>query len=130
MCLLPSLASVRSRLYLLLLFSHPFSFFQCSGDHRALHSFPTRRSSDLRPMAMPATGAVNGTPASMRDMEAPHTVAMDRSEEHTSELQSLRHLVCRLLLEKKKTKLNAEVSGSLRHTYNLSTTVDVHSSMR
>src|SRR5471030_715850 len=28
--------------------------------------------------------------------------AGDRSEEHTSELQSLRHLVCRLLLEKKK----------------------------
>src|SRR5262245_64213762 len=28
----------------------------------------------------------------------------DRSEEHTSELQSLRHLVCRLLLEKKKNK--------------------------
>src|ERR1035441_10887628 len=27
---------------------------------------------------------------------------VDRSEEHTSELQSLRHLVCRLLLEKKK----------------------------
>src|ERR1035438_10578379 len=27
----------------------------------------------------------------------------DRSEEHTSELQSLRHLVCRLLLEKKTT---------------------------
>src|SRR5436853_4363818 len=27
-----------------------------------------------------------------------------RSEEHTSELQSLRHLVCRLLLEKKKEK--------------------------
>src|SRR5258705_9858873 len=27
----------------------------------------------------------------------------NRSEEHTSELQSLRHLVCRLLLEKKKT---------------------------
>src|SRR5258705_7273779 len=27
-----------------------------------------------------------------------------RSEEHTSELQSLRHLVCRLLLEKKKTE--------------------------
>src|ERR1035441_1867761 len=29
-------------------------------------------------------------------------LAKDRSEEHTSELQSLRHLVCRLLLEKKK----------------------------
>src|SRR5947199_4273486 len=31
-----------------------------------------------------------------------------RSEEHTSELQSLRHLVCRLLLEKKKKKGNAD----------------------
>src|SRR5205814_5745310 len=30
--------------------------------------------------------------------------AQIRSEEHTSELQSLRHLVCRLLLEKKKKK--------------------------
>src|SRR5437899_8301846 len=29
-------------------------------------------------------------------------VLCGRSEEHTSELQSLRHLVCRLLLEKKK----------------------------
>src|SRR5258705_7623163 len=29
--------------------------------------------------------------------------ATPRSEEHTSELQSLRHLVCRLLLEKKKS---------------------------
>src|SRR5262245_62519496 len=29
-----------------------------------------------------------------------------RSEEHTSELQSLRHLVCRLLLEKKKKEQN------------------------
>src|SRR5258705_9310828 len=33
---------------------------------------------------------------------------MGRSEEHTSELQSLRHLVCRLLLEKKKNnRVNA-----------------------
>src|SRR2546425_9434429 len=30
----------------------------------------------------------------------------DRSEEHTSELQSLAYLVCRLLLEKKKKKNN------------------------
>src|SRR5258705_9675722 len=30
--------------------------------------------------------------------------SLERSEEHTSELQSLRHLVCRLLLEKKKKK--------------------------
>src|SRR5258705_1959532 len=33
----------------------------------------------------------------------PEQFAGNRSEEHTSELQSLRHLVCRLLLEKKKT---------------------------
>src|SRR5258705_5271412 len=35
---------------------------------------------------------------------ARHMVS-ERSEEHTSELQSLRHLVCRLLLEKKKKKV-------------------------
>src|SRR2546422_1951922 len=34
--------------------------------------------------------------------------AQHRSEEHTSELQSRLHLVCRLLLEKKKKKLDAE----------------------
>src|SRR5262245_31737546 len=33
-----------------------------------------------------------------------HETFDPRSEEHTSELQSLRHLVCRLLLEKKKKK--------------------------
>src|SRR3712207_9024890 len=32
----------------------------------------------------------------------------DRSEEHTSELQSRQYLVCRLLLEKKKKKKNIE----------------------
>src|SRR2546425_9745317 len=32
-----------------------------------------------------------------------------RSEEHTSELQSLAYLVCRLLLEKKKKKTNTEI---------------------
>src|SRR2546422_2821700 len=32
-----------------------------------------------------------------------------RSEEHTSELQSRLHLVCRLLLEKKKKKNNAQI---------------------
>src|SRR5258705_5188640 len=35
-------------------------------------------------------------------------VHASRSEEHTSELQSLRHLVCRLLLEKKKKQMNDE----------------------
>src|SRR2546422_7362001 len=38
-----------------------------------------------------------------------YTPLSSRSEEHTSELQSRLHLVCRLLLEKKK-----------KHTYNLS----------
>src|SRR5258705_3104759 len=37
---------------------------------------------------------------------------LNRSEEHTSELQSLRHLVCRLLLEKKKHVSTS--SGHLR----------------
>src|ERR1035438_10678561 len=37
-----------------------------------------------------------------------------RSEEHTSELQSLRHLVCRLLLEKKFRRSGHMVSGSRR----------------
>src|SRR3989449_8610314 len=35
---------------------------------------------------------------------APYLSGSERSEEHTSELQSRLHLVCRLLLEKKKSK--------------------------
>src|SRR5262245_64418168 len=42
-----------------------------------------------------------GTAAELADVGAGDKAA-PRSEEHTSELQSLRHLVCRLLLEKKK----------------------------
>src|SRR5258705_14001919 len=41
---------------------------------------------------------------SVTPLRANHHDAGARSEEHTSELQSLRHLVCRLLLEKKKKK--------------------------
>src|SRR5258708_26807816 len=37
--------------------------------------------------------------------------AADRSEEHTSELQSPDHLVCRLLLEKKKNNQNISCSN-------------------
>src|SRR5438874_5143648 len=40
-------------------------------------------------------------------------LARQRSEEHTSELQSRRDLVCRLLLEKKKNKLTAKNSTHL-----------------
>src|SRR5947199_2778906 len=39
-----------------------------------------------------------------------------RSEEHTSELQSLRHLVCRLLLEKKKKKNKCRYRISKTHS--------------
>src|SRR5437870_7078169 len=38
-----------------------------------------------------------------------------RSEEHTSELQSRGHLVCRLLLEKKKIYMNTSVTNSEKH---------------
>src|SRR5689334_23656636 len=40
-----------------------------------------------------------------RDLVAGTTVYIPRSEEHTSELQSQFHLVCRLLLEKKKNNM-------------------------
>src|SRR5204862_4385290 len=53
------------------------------------------RSGDRRPRARPE--------ASARESRGRCAVgAGDRSEEHTSELQSRRDLVCRLLLEKKK----------------------------
>src|SRR5687767_15811093 len=36
---------------------------------------------------------------------------LERSEEHTSELQSLAYLVCRLLLEKKKNKIHSSYTA-------------------
>src|SRR5438874_5584007 len=74
----------------------PIFFFYLYGDHRDLHSFPTRRSSDLGPISGEWWRAGS------------HDYVGDdaqRSEEHTSELQSRRDLVCRLLLEKKKLVL-------------------------
>src|SRR3712207_7437061 len=41
-------------------------------------------------------------------------VGDERSEEHTSELQSRQYLVCRLLLEKKKNKMRAPLSKQKR----------------
>src|SRR5690349_23180771 len=41
---------------------------------------------------------------------------LNRSEEHTSELQSRRDLVCRLLLEKKKKKLNHHCLPDVQYT--------------
>src|SRR3712207_8142144 len=41
----------------------------------------------------------------------PGALQPDRSEEHTSELQSRQYLVCRLLLEKKKNPIESQVHG-------------------
>src|SRR5207253_10976545 len=86
-------------------------FFLSYGDNRALHSFPTRRSSDLV-WIFQTTGAgalrqKGLARASQGGLSVGDTytingfAAKNRSEEHTSELQSRGHLVCRLLLEKK-----------------------------
>src|SRR5262249_58012975 len=89
----------------------PLSFFYRSGAHRDLHSFPTRRSSDLsragaaRTARGPGGATTRGRPSSSDARRAgcrPSVRRAGRSEEHTSELQSLTNLVCRLLLEKKK----------------------------
>src|SRR5258708_12660170 len=53
------------------------------------------------------------TPSSARTVAGPRWKNFARSEEHTSELQSPDHLVCRLLLEKKNkrpTKLQSHYS--------------------
>src|ERR1035438_10740964 len=56
------------------------------------------RSNHLAPSSSGATALISpSTWIAPRDI-----ISIHRSEEHTSELQSLRHLVCRLLLEKKK----------------------------
>src|SRR5438132_2834165 len=95
------------------------SFFSSSGDHRDLHSFPTRRSSDLKaPNVVPNRAVaefwirypdpVYLAQVTDRVNDAARGAALatgtKRSEEHTSELQSHSDLVCRLLLEKKKKK--------------------------
>src|SRR5205809_7842189 len=82
-------------------------FFYCSGHHRDLHSFPTRRSSDLSCSPVTETRYLplreNNTERT-GVVEWMNDFTTSRSEEHTSELQSRLHLVCRLLLEKKKKK--------------------------
>src|SRR5699024_12561825 len=91
-----------------------FYFFVSGCDRlRDLHSFPTRRSSDLWNHFHQVAEIHTGRPkvvcqSCLTLLDHPHhksngTSAMGRSEEHTSELQSRFDLVCRLLLEKKKT---------------------------
>src|SRR5207237_9548052 len=87
------------------------SFFSSYRHHPDLHSFPTRRSSDLGPPARytrslcpRVTSVVRAVRrAKSRGGNAARSRFTDvtRSEEHTSELQSHLNLVCRLLLEKK-----------------------------
>src|SRR5438093_3495431 len=98
------------------------SLFQCYGDHRDLHSFPTRRSSDLTGGVLPS--ARNATSAARKSGRAmprgsvtirTRRPTVSRSEEHTSELQSLTNLVCRLLLEKKKTTQRWNVTQETTH---------------
>src|SRR5699024_11974460 len=96
--------------------------------HRHLHSFPTRRSSDL-PSSTGTSTSVQYSPkaASICRSEirrgyvrvltsthcSPSTIRGSRSEEHTSELQSRFDLVCRLLLEKKKRRGKVTVADTL-----------------
>src|SRR5205809_4745234 len=79
-------------------------FLRCCGSHRDLHSFPTRRSSDLAVAAHPPRKLVlfEGKIVAQDGAFISTSITVARSEEHTSELQSRLHLVCRLLLEKKK----------------------------
>src|SRR5439155_19747075 len=101
----------------------PSFFFLCSAAPRDLHSFPTRRSSDLVGLGERRTQVALrvGLPSGRigrrwrREVDDVQTAARSavrrarvrrvRSEEHTSELQSRGHLVCRLLLEKKKKQM-------------------------
>src|SRR5438046_4974469 len=107
-----------------------FIMIHCPVHRKLLHSFPTRRSSDLPREKVQEYGREVGDPVreAMWPKEplcvladehlvdeyaqwflGPHGLAYRiRSEEHTSELQSLTNLVCRLLLEKKKTNQNKE----------------------
>src|SRR5688500_19980347 len=72
------------------------------ADNRPLHSFPTRRSSDLFFACKPAETTTDTSATTSTTTATTSTSWRWRSEEHTSELQSPCNLVCRLLLEKKK----------------------------
>src|SRR5207302_9822678 len=84
--------------------------FTALSHPRDLHSFPTRRSSDLEPPIPRQKRRLTAKQNRQRQKPYPtsgrsgarSTSHCRRSEEHTSELQSRENLVCRLLLEKKK----------------------------
>src|SRR5262245_62352483 len=75
--------------------------------YSSLDSQRMTASAPAMPIAIPADDKTAPSLITIQKMSrraAPRARRMpkSRSEEHTSELQSLRHLVCRLLLEKKK----------------------------
>src|SRR5438445_2845326 len=109
----------------ILVFRHlEFSFFfYWHGDHLDLHSFPTRRSSDLfsrrraksSPPSIDYFAAALTTPSRRPRAGCFRRAGVTRSEEHTSELQSRQYLVCRLLLEKKKKRPRQRNTITLNH---------------
>src|SRR5438876_11903545 len=84
---------------------HSRHFVERAADHRYLHSFPTRRSSDLARLEA-ARPRLRGAARGGAPLLGARRSRRLRSEEHTSELQSPVHLVCRLLLEKKTTSFD------------------------
>src|SRR2546425_8647982 len=73
---------------------------------------PDARRREDRPRCRPLSGA-SLRPVSARDVARRMALCcrqLARSEEHTSELQSLAYLVCRLLLEKKKKQYTNYIS--------------------
>src|SRR5207237_8537354 len=100
--------------------------FQCSGHPPDPHSFPTRRSSDLRRRLLDRDAhrlRVQIDHPRCRDRPGPWRICT-RSEEHTSELQSHLNLVCRLLLEKKKNKQNTRARQRRRELHSITAATD------
>src|SRR5687767_15436746 len=73
----------------------------------------------LPPTSPPSAISSALTPEKSR--AAPHQSIVTRSEEHTSELQSLAYLVCRLLLEKKKKKKKKHDNKTQKNKKNYTT---------
>src|SRR5437899_4578484 len=71
--------------------------------HDALPIYACARSESGSRRSQPSQVPGGAARGAARSHQVHRRSSGTRSEEHTSELQSLRHLVCRLLLEKKKT---------------------------
>src|SRR2546428_2217969 len=65
----------------------------------------------IRPSTIRAVGLHQKPGYSQRGLDYRLRIPLDRSEEHTSELQSRSDLVCRLLLEKKKKAHHRPISS-------------------